>query len=610
MSLPALQDLFHRHREGHSGVWRLGIDPQRTIYLEKGQVIFAQSTHPLDKLTTLLVERGKLTQAQLDYALQNLKPGVSIGRNLIEMGFITQRDLLEVARAQVERVVWGAMGTPDDSPVFEPREMDASIVRLPLDTPFLLLMGALHITDRERLLQVLGPLEQRPDLGGRSLPEMALPQDLARVPALLDGQSSLLDLAREAGAEPMRLGAFALFLREMGLIQLKMGLAPSPPAPSMALALEPLFLDTFAHPEPPTRPAPEPPLLALEPFTQEPIALESAALEPEALPSIALEVETPAPPAPPPPPAPTFHPEPIPAPSPLVAAIEAAQRPTVNLDHLSKALDSTGELPEVLDAGAELPSPTETLRSPVPVARIRHAQAAGSVRMPPVAHPYEAFPDDSEAPKRRSWVWILLLILLGVGAWGGFRWNQAQNRPPAPKAPTKAPAPIPAHVDTPKAPSAPVPGTPQPGSPKAEAPKPEPPKPESKASVPAPLPVSGPLSAANRLRTLQSGNWSKALEEGKAHRSALPRTHWTLRLEIACQTETLARAVSLFNGRQADLFLLPISLRNGQSCTQVYLGDYASEGEAKQAIEGLPAPFREPGARPKPYPVGAIPDRQ
>ena len=106
MSLLALKDLFARHRVRATGLWRLGQEPTRTVFIDAGDIVFAASTHPLDRLTHLLVERGKITQAQLDYTMANLNPTMSIGKNLIEMGFITQRDLLDVARAQVERVVW------------------------------------------------------------------------------------------------------------------------------------------------------------------------------------------------------------------------------------------------------------------------------------------------------------------------------------------------------------------------------------------------------------------------------------------------------------------------------------------------------------------------
>ena len=142
MTLPALRDFFVRHREKATGVWRVGQELTRTIYLEMGDIVYAASTHPQDRLTHLLVERRKVTQAQLDYALANLNPGMSVGKNLIEMGFITQRDLLEVARAQVERVVWACLAI-QETPTFDDRPLDATVVRLPFDTSALLLGGVM-----------------------------------------------------------------------------------------------------------------------------------------------------------------------------------------------------------------------------------------------------------------------------------------------------------------------------------------------------------------------------------------------------------------------------------------------------------------------------------
>jgi hypothetical protein len=58
------------------------------------------------------------------------------------MGFITQRDLLDVARAQVERVVWGSLAATEQEPTFDAKELDANTVRLPFDTAAMLLAGA------------------------------------------------------------------------------------------------------------------------------------------------------------------------------------------------------------------------------------------------------------------------------------------------------------------------------------------------------------------------------------------------------------------------------------------------------------------------------------
>jgi hypothetical protein len=306
MSLLALQDLFRRHREKATGLWKLGLEPGRTIFLELGDIVFASSTHPSDRLTYLLVERGKLTQAQLDYAMENLKPGLSIGKNLIDMGYITQRDLLDVAKAQVERIVQGTMETPDQEPIFESRDLDASVVRLPLDTPSLMLASLLEMKDRERLLELLGPLNQVVVLQGRRVQEMTLPADLAKLPPLLDGTHTLLELSRESLAEPMRLGTFALFLREIGWARLH----ELPPLDRQAIdrALRP-------EPEPPSAPLPE----------------RSAETNPS-----------------------------------LFSTIEAASRPTTNLEHLSSALDSVpSPVPSSGPHGFSAESGQATLPTPI-----------------------------------------------------------------------------------------------------------------------------------------------------------------------------------------------------------------------------------------------------
>lgn len=106
-----------------------------------------------------------------------------------------------------------------------------------------------------------------------------------------------------------------------------------------------------------------------------------------------------------------------------------------------------------------------------------------------------------------------------------------------------------------------------------------------------------------------TGHWALALAQGEAQRHAYRRA-WTLRLEIACQGRTVQHAAELLAGRDPDLFLLPMTLRDGRSCYQVFLGAYPSEVRARQAARRLPAPFHAEGNRPTPFPVARIPLRQ
>lgn len=548
MSLPVLKDLFSRHRARATGLWRLGQEPSRTVYLEAGDVVFAVSTHPLDRLTHLLVERGKITQAQLDYAMANLNPAMSIGKNLIEMGFITQRDLLDVARAQVERVVWASLASQDDPATFEAKELDATTVRLPFDTAAMLLAGVLKLKDRERVLEELGALNQVVVLEGRRHQELTLPPDLTKLPALLDGSRTLLELSREAGVEPFRLGAFVLFLREMGWARLH----ELPPLDRRALELA---LDT---------------------------------------PETALSQTLP---------------DPAPAPQPsLFAEIHASQLPTTNLEHLSEALDQLGPEDELDDPFPPEPTLPVSGEPALPI----HHQAEGSTEpLAPPPTPEVPQPA-SRRPLILLGVAVLLgLTWFSLSRYrrpGPPASPKSATATKTDPTPAKAPASSISEASKPPAPEA-VKVAPEP--PKAEPPKADPPKPEPPKPVPAPAKqeTASVPSKAERLQTILQGNWKQALAQGAAQRKAI-QGKWSLRLEIACQGSTVQHAAELMKGQDPDLFLVGMSMRDGRTCYQVFAGSYGSEAAAKAAAKRLPAPFLAEGNRPKPFRVAQIPDRQ
>ena len=534
MSLPALKDLFARHRAKATGHWRLGQDPSRTVFMEAGDVVFAASTHPLDRLTHLLVERGKITQAQLDYAMANLNPTMSIGKNLIEMGFITQRDLLDVARAQVERVVWAGLADAMDAPTFEAKDLDASTVRLPFDTDAMLLAGVLNLKDRERVLEELGPLNQVVVLEGRRHQELTLPPDLTKLPGLLDGSRTLMELSRESGVEPFRLGAFILFLREMGWARLHE--LPPLDRRALELALDP--------PEPVITPAlPEPP----------------AAPQPS-----------------------------------LFAEIHASQLPTTNLEHLSEALDKLGPEDELEDPFQKEPVSPAPVEPALPIRQ----EAEGRTERP------EGPQGEPPAASRRPLALLAILVLLG-GLWAGIvllrRPRSVRSEPPkaaepAPTAKPSLPAPVAAEPIPVKEPASK--GTPTP------EPSPAPP------ALPAPKqqPTTVP-SKAERLQTILQGDMKRAMAQGALQRKTL-QGRWSLRLEIACMGNTVQHAADLLKGRDPDLFIVPMAMRDGRTCYQVFLGSFGSEAAAKAAAQKLPPPFLAEGNRPKPFRVAQIPDRQ
>ncbi|HJW32078.1 MAG TPA: DUF4388 domain-containing protein [Holophagaceae bacterium] len=541
MSLLALQDIFLRHRERRSGVWKVGDDPSRTLFMDSGDIVFAQSTAAEDRLTAILVEKGKLTQAQLDYAMANLKPGLSIGKNLIEMGFITQRDLLDTARSQVERIAWGAMATLEAAPTFEAKELEPTVVRLPLDTPSMLLAGLLNLRSREAVLDLLGPLNQVVVLEGRRVHELQLPQDLAKTLPMLDGSRTLLELSREGGVEPFRLGAFSLYLKMMGWARLH----ELPPLDRGALDRA---------------------------LTPEPEALS------EALPPAAPE------------PAPT-----------LIAAIEASQLPTTNLDHLAHALDQLPAIPE--------PMPTPALPlAPFPEEdeepRLQIHEGSTTPVVPP---PSLQAPSSMTQPGKLRW--ILVACLIPLAAFALWRWRTSAR--PAPQASVP--------IDTQPKPTQP---TPPPEKPEVKVPDKveiqpiqDPPADQPKQSETKEFHTKAqPLKTESfglkdRLASLRAGDLALAERQGALHLKSLKAGTWTLRLEVACLPATVQRAADMLGG-DPDVWVLPMRMRDGKSCHQVMLGNFHSEAAAEKAAKKLPAAFHAPGNKPKAFRLDQIPDKQ
>jgi septal ring-binding cell division protein DamX len=212
---------------------------------------------------------------------------------------------------------------------------------------------------------------------------------------------------------------------------------------------------------------------------------------------------------------------------------------------------------------------------------------------------------------------MLLWLGLGLGAAlllaGGF-WYA--GRPKAPRIPKATPIPpqtppqaLPERQPLPDSPK-PEPAKPEPPLP--EQPKTETPKPEPKTDVrtESPRPKDLGISIKERAEALRQGDFDRALEQGKRLVAEMPRKHWTLRLEIACQPETVKRAVAFFEDSKPDLFILPMRLRDGRNCYQVFFGNFPSEAAAEQQAKRLPAAFKAGGNKPKAFCFSDIPSRQ
>ena len=123
-------------------VGRLDLDcsageASKTIEWEKGQIVFARSTLPEDRLGEHLVARGKITAAQLDEASRALAKDERLGKALIRLGLLSPNDLFEAVRGQVTEIVYslfhwkeGRFEFLNDPPAGEKISLNTTVMNL------------------------------------------------------------------------------------------------------------------------------------------------------------------------------------------------------------------------------------------------------------------------------------------------------------------------------------------------------------------------------------------------------------------------------------------------------------------------------------------------
>jgi hypothetical protein len=86
----------------------------KKIYLIKGDAIFASSTYEDDRLGEMLIKAGKITMEQYDASVEILKKtGKRQGAILIELGYLTPKDLFWGVKYQVKEIIYSLFQLED-----------------------------------------------------------------------------------------------------------------------------------------------------------------------------------------------------------------------------------------------------------------------------------------------------------------------------------------------------------------------------------------------------------------------------------------------------------------------------------------------------------------
>jgi hypothetical protein len=202
-SFPIADLLGLVHAAGKSGfLFFQGGEHEKSVYLHRGEVVFAASNQSVDRLGECLLRTGAIRIEQLREARRIYAPPGLFGRVLVERGMLTPRDLWNGVKAQVEEIVRSLFVYDAGSLLFFEGEVRPdNVVRLSLPTRRLVVEG---LRRRDELLRFLAHLES-PRVALEAVPEAAgdLSGTERAIHAALADDLGFRDLCLRVGLDPL-----------------------------------------------------------------------------------------------------------------------------------------------------------------------------------------------------------------------------------------------------------------------------------------------------------------------------------------------------------------------------------------------------------------------
>lgn len=199
---------------------------KKEIFISGGEVIFATSTFENDRLGEFLLAKNRITKEQYDQSVEILKKtGKRQGKIFIELGVLTPNELLEVVKEQVVNIVWSLFNWTEGKITFKVGKFkEDEVIKLNLDTRFVILEGIKKINDPKRIVKRLGKKEDIFEPSENSLillPTLPLSVEEKRIFRLVDGKRTFINLIELSPLESGETVKVIYALYVLGLIKKK-----------------------------------------------------------------------------------------------------------------------------------------------------------------------------------------------------------------------------------------------------------------------------------------------------------------------------------------------------------------------------------------------------
>ena len=219
-SFPLADILGLVHSAGKSGfLFFTHRDHAKSVYLHRGEVVFAASNVKFDRIGECLLRSGVITLEQLREAERRHTPPERFGKVLVERGALTPRELWHAVKDQVEEIVRSLFAYTSGMVYFWEGEVQPdNVVRLSLPTRRLVSEG---IQRRDELVRFVEMLR---DPTIRLAPVKGSDANLAgserEVFEALESEPTFASVRRRAGLDPLSAARTIQLLRLVGAVKL------------------------------------------------------------------------------------------------------------------------------------------------------------------------------------------------------------------------------------------------------------------------------------------------------------------------------------------------------------------------------------------------------
>jgi cytochrome c-type biogenesis protein CcmH/NrfG len=222
-----LQLLDLAHKTGVLTIRSESLDDEAIVHFSKGAIVFAVRRRSTRRLGQLLIRSGKLTQRELDAALdlQRRDPTRRLAEILLEMGSISEEELERQLRFQMEETIYEVMAWDEGYFRFEERAEIASqrlLARVRVES--LLMEGARRIDEWTRLESKVPGTDAVPSLApgkeGESTVLELRPEEW-EVLAEIDGERDLGQIAAHLGRSSFEVARTIYGLLTTGVVQVQ-----------------------------------------------------------------------------------------------------------------------------------------------------------------------------------------------------------------------------------------------------------------------------------------------------------------------------------------------------------------------------------------------------